>query len=43
MTEMGPPDETRTTRAMPMTIEYRYRDSNPGFRAENWLWNVVCG
>jgi hypothetical protein len=22
---------------------YRYRDSNPGFRTENWLWKAVCG
>jgi len=22
---------------------YRYGDSNPGFRTENWLWEAVCG
>jgi hypothetical protein len=22
---------------------YRYRDSNPGFRTENWLWELDYG
>jgi hypothetical protein len=24
-------------------VEYRYGDSNPGLRTENWLCEGVCG
>jgi hypothetical protein len=24
--------------ALALRLEYRYGDSNPGFRTENWLW-----